>query len=271
MTTTRDLERRLAEHFHGEAPSRAPDWILSSALMTIDTTRQRRGLTALRRTYDMPTYAKLAAAAVVVIAVGAYALWRIAPSGPGGPGPSPTPTAPPTSAPRPAPSSTLIPYVPPALTGSFTSNLHGLSLSYPEGWTEQAATVPWTDANLPPFGDPAGDFIYDPARDDHLFLALASQPLGSTSFDDWLTDFLVAEGCARTDRLAIDGADRAFGTDCGFALFSSNGRGYIIALHVSVDDADLRSFDSAAWLEDILATVQLHPEDAVDEAPTASP
>ena len=42
MTTPRDLERRLAKHFSGEAPTRAPDWVLLSALTTIQSTRQRR-------------------------------------------------------------------------------------------------------------------------------------------------------------------------------------------------------------------------------------
>ena len=97
MTTPRDFERRLAEHFRGEAQRRAPDWILPSALTTIETTRQRRGLTALRRNSNMPNYAKLAAAAVVVIAVGAFALIRFTPPGPGGPSiPAPTTTASPT-------------------------------------------------------------------------------------------------------------------------------------------------------------------------------
>ncbi len=265
MTTPRDLERRLAEHLHGEAPSRAPDWILRSALTTIETTRQRRGPTAPWRNLDMPTFAKLGLAAAAVIAVGALALSRFAPPGPAAPSspaasPSASPTAPRTLPPAP----TAATYVPPALTETFTSDRHGLSLSYPEGWTPQPATEPWTASDPPSFGEPAMDFMYDPARDDHLFLELGSQPLGGTAFADWMSEFLAVEGCTMTRESVVDGADRSSLFDCNLVVAESGGRGYFIWLYTSGDDADLRSFDSAAFLEDVLATVQLQPADAVD-------
>jgi hypothetical protein len=270
MTANDDLSRRLTDHYAAEAPPRAPDWVLESALSTIEDTRQRRDLLAPWRFPHMPTYSKLAAAGIAVIAVGAYVLWQLAPSGgPGGPSPAPSPTA------SPKPTATLAPtvptYVPPALTGTFTSDLHGVSLSYPAGWSTRPATEPWTDSSPPDFSEAAGDLIFDPVKEDHLFLALASQPLGAASFDDWLTAFLSSEGCTRTTRALVEGADRAFGTDCDVVLFSADGRGYVIALLTSNDDADLRSFDASAWLEEVLATVQLMPADAVDVAPTASP
>jgi hypothetical protein len=272
MTTTRELERRLAEHFLAEAPSRAPDWILPSALTTIDTTRQRRGLTAPRRNYDMPTYAKLAAAAVVVIAVGALALWQFAPPGPGGrPTPAPTPTASPTPVPTASPTPAASTYVPPALTERFISDFHGLSLSYPTGWTARAATQPWTTSGPFFFLDPTSDFLYDPGRTDHLFLGMASQPLDGTPFDQWSTDFLAAEGCEGTDPIVVDGVDGVMGADCGQAFVSSGGRGYVFWLYRSGDDPELQGVDWTAFLNDLLATVQLAPEDAVDEEPTASP
>ena len=43
-------------------------------------------------------------------------------------------------------------------------------MSYPEGWSTQAATAPWTGEALD-FRAPSGDFMYDPTRNDHLFLA----------------------------------------------------------------------------------------------------
>lgn len=271
MTSPRDFERRLAEHFRGDAPGRAPEWILPSALTTIDTTPQRRGLAALRRNLEMPTYAKLAAAAVVVIAVGAFAIWQFAPPGPGGPTISvPTPTASPTPLPTlqlsPAPTT----YVPPALTESFTSGLHGITLSYPTGWTAQAATSPWITPSLFNFLDPVGDFLYDPARTDHLFVALASQPLGSTSFDQWSADILAGEGCGGT-AIVVDGVEGVIGTECDLAFVASGGRGYMFMLYTSGDDVELRGADTKGLLVDILETVQLAPEDAIDEAPTASP
>ena len=40
-------------------------------------------------------------------------------------------------------------HIPPPLTETFTSPLHGISVSYPEGWTARAATEPWTDGPSP--------------------------------------------------------------------------------------------------------------------------
>ena len=262
MTANESLERRVADHYASEPPLRAPDRVLLAALATIDTTHQRRGLFAPWRFTHMNTYAKVAAA-LAVIAVIVVGYWQLAPKqGSSGGTVTPPPSLGPTTG----------VYVPPALTETFTSNLHGLSLSYPTGWTAQDATVPWTDADPPQFGEPDGDLLFDPARDDgHFFISIASQPLGETSFDEWLTDFLAAEGCTRADPITIGGADEAIDTSCNLVLASSAGRAYAFFLYTSDDEADLRSFDAGAWLDEIAATVELHPEDAVDGVPTASP
>src|SRR5437867_2912242 len=86
--------------------------------------------------------------------------------------PTTTPEA--TSRPTPSPTSA------PPLTQSFTSTLHGFSMSYPEGWTAQPATQSWTGQQFN-FGDPPADFLFDPALDDHLFLGVASQPIGDST------------------------------------------------------------------------------------------
>jgi hypothetical protein len=260
-----NLERRLTEHYAGEPPMRAPDRVLLEALATIDTTKQRRGRFAPWRFAQMNMYAKVAAA-VAVIAVVVVGFWQLAPRQPSSGGTvSPPPSIAPTTAPTASPTSTSITYVPPALTETFTSNLHGVAVSYPEGWTAQAATEPWTSPFPPQFGDPSGDLFYDPDRDDgHLFMAVGSRPLGGTALEDWLSDFMDAEGCTLGDPIVIDGADEAISTSCDLVLASSGDRGYVISLYSSNDDLDLRSFDTAAWFEEILATVQLQPEDAVD-------
>lgn len=266
MTPNTNLERRLAEHYASAPPLRAPDRVLLGALATVDTTRQRRGLLAPWRFMKMPTYAKLAAA-VAAIAVVAFGVWQLAAvPGPGQPaattGPSPSPTVGPTQGVVP----TTATYVPPPLSGTFTSDLHGVSLSYPEGWTVEEATEPWTNPFAPQFGDPSGDLFHDPARDGgHLFMTVGSRPLGDEPFDDFLSGFLEAEGCTRGDPIIIDGADEAVGSSCNVALASSGGRGYVIMLYTSDDDLDLRSFDAAGWFQEILATVELRPQDAVDE------
>lgn len=75
MTTTRDLERRIAEFCATEAPQRAPVWVLESALATSERTRQRRGL--IRAPWRFPIMdrdPRMVLAAVAVIAIGAVGL-----------------------------------------------------------------------------------------------------------------------------------------------------------------------------------------------------
>ena len=56
--------------------------------------------------------------------------------------------------------------------------------------------------------------------------------------------------------------DRA--DDCDFAVVTTAGRGYWIQLYTSGDDPAAVAPYDRAWFEEVLATVQLHPEDAVD-------
>lgn len=272
MTANDDLQRRLKNHYHGEPPMRAPEWVLQSALSTIETTQQRRGLAALRRYPNMSTYTKLAAAAVAVLAVGGLALWQLAPQpDTGTPSGPPTtagvPTAQPTTAPtEPGPTT----YVPGALTQTFTSDVHGVSLNYPEGWAAQAATRPWTEVGTL-WSDPSLDKVHDDASlQDHLFLSVASAPLNGASLEAWFSG-IFGDDCTLTADGTIDGADRVLvstpSTRCvnDLALASAGGRGYVFELRASDDDVELRTLDTAALLDAILATVQLLPEDAVDE------
>ena len=137
-------------------------------------------------------------------------------------------------------------------------------MSYPEGWTDQAATEPWTDSTFPLlFGVPQADLLFDPDRTDHLFLTFASQPIGDSSPEDWATEQMASgEGCQATEPITVDGASGLIGADdCKVAAVTAAGRGYWIQLYAS--DDDLSAYD-AAWFEEVLATVRLHPRDAVD-------
>jgi hypothetical protein len=265
MTANTNLERRVAEHYANEAPLRAPDRVLHAALATIDTTKQRRGLLAPWRFTKMPTYAKLAAAAAV-IAVVAFGVWQVAPGpGPGGPSATPTPSPSPTAASTAVPGPTTQAYVPPELTETFTSDIHGITISYPAGWTAQAATEPVTEMGFINFGRPQGDFLYDPARTDHLFLVLASEPIGDASVETWSADILAADECTSPmEPVVVDGADGMIAPECGAAFVSRGGRGYMIWLYVSGDDSDLRAWDALAWFDEVLASVQLRPQTATD-------
>ena len=272
MNANHELERRIADYYASEVPPRAPDRVLEAVLATVETTHQGRAIRAPWRLPNMNTYAKVAVAAVAIVAVGAVGLAVLRPGsapGVGGPLVTPSPTAAPSPSaaltPRPSPS----PYVPPALTETFTSDIHGISISYPAGWSAQAATVPWTTSSIPLFREPAGDFLYDPSRTDHLFLGLASQTLVDASFDQWAADLLGAEGCAESSApIVVDGAEGVISGECSVAVVSSEGRAWVFVLNASSDFSDLRAFDARAWLEEILATAQLQPEDAVDAAPS---
>ena len=72
MNAKPSLERRLARFYEAEAPTRAPDWVLASALAAIDTTPQRRSW--IRVPWRFPLMNGLPRVAAVIIAVVALAL-----------------------------------------------------------------------------------------------------------------------------------------------------------------------------------------------------
>jgi hypothetical protein len=194
--------------------------------------------------------------AIFVVAIGAVGLALLGPGGTHAPGnlPSPSPSAPASA----DPSSSW----PPALTETFTSNLHGISVAFPSGWTPGAATEPWTTDDPPHQDEPFVDTI-DITPSNSPFILLTSQALGGRTGDRWISERLARALCADTDAVTIDGrpgvllAPECF--DGAVALVTTDDRGYFIFLY-GVDDA--------AWFREILATVRLHPEDAVD--PTTS-
>ena len=253
MNANHELERRLADFYATEAPLRAPDRVLESVLATSEITRQRRAVFRLPWRFPiMNSYAKMAVAAVAVIAIGAVGLafWRDgAPPGPG----IVTPTASPTSGPFGSPSSEL--------TESFTSSLHGISVSYPADWSVEPATVPWT-IGVPGSVAGARDTIGDGAADES-FVGLASQPLGGEDGERWANDLLAdPDGFCQppTEPITVAGAPGLL-AHCSdqdakglLALAWTQDRGYWIVLY---------RIDDRAWFDRILGTVQLRPEDAV--------
>ena len=221
----------------------------------------------------MNSFTKLAIAAVVVIAVGAVGLAVFRPaSGPGvGGGVSQPPSA--TLSPSAPPSASPLPSVPP-LTGSFTSPTNGISISYPEGWSTSAATEPWTTTSYPNFPDPVADHLYDPALADHLFLSLSSQPVGSTDAAAWMSSMFSQEGedCGAAVPVTIDGIAGGTTATCDHRVaVVVGGRGYLIYLYTSADDAGLADVYDKAVFDEILATVQLQPQEAASAAPSGSP
>jgi hypothetical protein len=144
MSANRDLERRLSDFYSREPLLRASDWVLESALSTIESRRQRRGLLAPWRFARMTTSMKMAAAAAAVVAVGAIAIWQLAPApaGPGGPTSAPTGTPVPTPAPTPSP--TLAPASTPAAIPEDGAMAAGTYFTHPLAAPDDALTLTLT-------------------------------------------------------------------------------------------------------------------------------
>lgn len=213
----------------------------------------------------MNSYAKFAIAAVAVIAIGAVGLAVLRPGtspGVGGPPADSASESPPANA-------------SPALTEEFTSERHGFSISYPAGWVTRPATEAWT-SSFPNFASSDGDVIYSPDRDaGHLWVMVASQPHAGKSAEQWVDDQLTglsSAGICEAPReaIVIDGAQGGI-CSSSVAVVSAGDRGYIVLLYVSGDDpGDADTYDQD-WFEQVIATMQVRPEDAVDSNPSASP
>ena len=253
MNANLDLERRLSDFYASEAPQQAPDRVLQETLAAIDSTTQRRVL--IRAAWRFPTmnrYARIAIAAVAVVAVGALGLAVLRPgTSPGVGGPA-----------SPRPSDSPRPSELPQLSETFTSVYHGVSVSFPVGWVTRAATEPWK-GEAPFFDSPFADVMYDPALGDHLFLSVQSQPLAGASGENWANEVTNASGwddpCPPTlESMTIDGADGSLLSSCPGSTLRlmawTADRGYLIWIYGS---------DDVAGFKEILATVKVHPEDAV--------
>jgi hypothetical protein len=165
--------------------------------------------------------------------------------------------------------------VPPPLTESFTSTVHGISMSYPKGWTARAATEPWTERpGVVQFLDPGYDVLQDAVHDGELFLWVTSRPIGESTPEDWLAEMMAKWECTATETIAVNGATGLIGAEGCYELaaVTSAGRGYEIGLyHGSSGERQPDPSYDRAWFEEVLATVQLQPEDAVDVVPSAAP
>jgi hypothetical protein len=276
MNANDSLERGIADVYEHEAPMRAPDWVLASALDTIEVTPQRRVLIRAPWRYtQMNTFAKVAIAAVVVLAIGAVGLSVLGPRGSSGVGGQPSASPSPSLSPAPSsPSPSTDQSAPPPLSSTFTSTMHGFSIAYPTGWVTDPATEPMKAPGLS-FPSPDMDWIYDGEYQADLFLALGSQPVGVTAPDAWIADFLNSfdDGCSgHRVPISVDGTN---GIICGGNLFASTagGRGYFVRIYTGSDLPPESQTDyEETWFRSVLATMQFHAEDALDApVPSASP
>ena len=268
MNARRDPDR-LIEAFLMEGQTELADQVYDAVRSTVEHRRQRVFIGPWRT----PLMNKLvpiglgAAAVVVALFVGSRFLGT--PSGPGGlpstaPSPPPSPSV---AAPTPSAAGSSVP-----LTEAFTSDRNGFSISYPAGWEARPATELWT-TGVPDFFSTAADTLHDPVREDHLWIVVASQPIGDSTPDEWVAVKLASDGgCTTTEPIAVDGLPGRIGADdCTRAAVTTGGRGYFIWLYASDDEPSLPVTYGRAWFEEVLATVQLQPDDAVDAAPSTSP
>ena len=274
MNERRDPDR-LVHDFLMEGQTELADQVYDAVRATIEQKRQRVVIGPWR----MPTMNKLVpiglgtAAVVGALVFGTQFLGSPAPGQVGTAAtPSPTATASPTPEPSvaaPSPSPTAAP----PLTETFTSERHGITISYPSGWVARPATEPWTES-VPDFGSTAGDTVYDPGRPPgDLWISFASQPIGGSTPAEWAAETIALdEGCSTTEPTTVDGAIGLIGAgSCTRAAATTDGRGYYFWLYTGGDEPSLSVTYDRAWFEEVLATVQLQPADAVDVAPSVTP
>ena len=98
-----------------------------------------------------------------------------------------------------------------------------------------------------------------------------SQPIGDATHDDWMAAQM--SECTATEPNAVDGATGLNETCHPYVVAVATAcRGYNIPLYTPTSNEGFAfaPYDRA-WFEEVLATVQLPPEDAVDVAPSATP
>ena len=217
----------------------------------------------------MNIYAKLAAAAVVVVAVGALGVWFLSPGSSSAPvGGAPASSAGPTPSPSPSPEPSAVP----SSGSDCTATVRELHLDTARDLAGNAVRMDRRSlrrrpgrGHLPNYGDPSVDLIYDPVHTGELWLMVASLPLDAADPDQWPADQFAGLECPVTVPLSVDGATGLIGadfsrTDCSVVFVTAGGRGYQIRLYNSIDED---AFDRG-WFDEVLATVDLRPEDAVD-------
>ena len=284
MTAPRDVDRQL-EAFLLDGPTTLPDPSFDAVRDRVEGTRQRVviGPWRLPDMHKLVPFAVGAVAVVAILLVGGRLL-PVAPGGTVGGAPAPTqtrtPTAAPTAAPSPSPTPRPSPSAspvatPPPLTQTFTSAVHGFSMSYPEGWIARPATQPWTDLpGTPPYLHPGFDVLDGSGGSGELFLWITTRPIGKSTPEDWVAGMMAEWECTASDAITVDGVTGRIGADgCHEqAAFATAGRGYEIALYTP--NSGERRADPTydrAWFESVLASVQFHPEDAVKAASSAAP
>ena len=173
------------------------------------------------------------------------------------------------------PRAARLPVSPPPLTQTFTSPMHGISVSYPEGWTARAATEPWTDRLELALAVHRCRLHRRaaPTRPTTTTCSCASprsrsaNPRPRTGSRSRWRATIDARPPSRSPSTAPP--DSSAATTCHLGG-RHNRRPRLLASSLCTSRRRPRPpslpYDRA-WFEEVLATVQLQPEDAVDAAP----
>ena len=259
MNGLRDPEAIVAAWLD-DGPTELPDETRRSIAIAARTTPQARGRSNwLARRIDMTRFQSLGAvAAVAIVAVlGLVAVATLRDtSDVGGPAASPAPSLSPGQSPAPLP----------AMTETFISEKYGYSIRYPAGRTALPATTFWS-LQSPRTNEMMllGDVIK--LVHGRLWTASVPIPEGMTG-DEWLAAYLATY----TDKTSTPDTWEQItigGSPAGVRV-GNDGYGYIEAVEV----VDGRAYVFTLWndraeppdramFDAFVATVELHPEDAL--------
>ena len=163
---------------------------------------------------------------------------------------------------------------PPALTGTFTSDVYGFSLKVPSGWTAARAKTPWNPAGN--WSDDELDWVNAPSASGAFRVVSAVVP-DSRVIEDWIVQNMTMSsdpGCAPARAtlapISIDGRTGALQTACDQVEASVvvGRRVYLFTLWAGEGTSYTSS--ARALFEALMATVQLTP-DTADVVPSAKP
>lgn len=184
MSTKRDITGAVQSWLKEDAHEDA-ERVMFAVLQELDSRPQRRAAWSVGRLLGRPSSLRLVVAAAAVVVVLALGLVFTRPNV-GVPVPSASPSAAPSVGPTGVPSATPLP----ALSQTFTSVIHGYSISYPMGWTVRPATEPMPAGfvHLDAGADDAVRDHFDTAATDVLTVTSQLIPDGST-YQDWLIGY----------------------------------------------------------------------------------
>jgi len=255
-----------------DGPTRMSDRAVLSALEQIHTTRQRRALRPTWRSTPVSIFARVAVAAVLVIAVGLVAgnIVRRQPDVSGvGSSPTPSPTA--VSTPSPSPSASPAAHVFPALSSTFVSPTNGFTFGYIDRGGLKTAKELWDPVTQPrPDNTGAHDEPFDVVETGYsaVFKGASTVIPDGVSIDAWVDEYLWPRACGipRSEQadITIDGHSGKI-VECANHIEGTvvaGGRLYLFQLLHSRSDA-------RAFFDAFVATIKLTPEDAA--VPTRKP